>query len=363
MKTPALPSRNRTGLRSSPHADAMEEVTDLTEPSAGDGEALADVRKEYAIEVDPIGSLPPSPAEETAAAMGNEVAAEEAEEDAEDIDEGAEGAGAREEDEDDDADAEAAADPELLELETAEGTPRDLMLDKLGERLAFERTGTRLYEGLLAKVDGPETWEGGPSREELEEFRAAELSHFLLLHRAIEALGGDPTVVTPSADVAAVASCGVAQVIADPRTTLSQSLEAMLTAELADRDGWSTLIRLAESALPERVAEFELAIEEEREHLESVRGWLEARYGLPPSAAPTEETSSDVTAGNMPSMRAPENDGEAEAEPGEGAGGGAVRSGGRAAARRSTASRARKEAPSKRKGSRSSKKGGSRPTT
>jgi hypothetical protein len=43
-------------------------------------------------------------------------------------------------------------------------------LDKLGERLAFERTGTRLYEGLLAKFDAVGSYDGGPTRELLTEF-------------------------------------------------------------------------------------------------------------------------------------------------------------------------------------------------
>ena len=59
-------------------------------------------------------------------------------------------------------------------------------------------------------------------------------------------MGADPTAETPSADVIGVASQGLLQVITDPRTTLSQSLEAMLTAELTDNDGWETLAALAD---------------------------------------------------------------------------------------------------------------------
>jgi hypothetical protein len=44
-----------------------------------------------------------------------------------------------------------------------------LLVDKLGERLAFERSGTRLYETLLSKFDSYGPFEGGPERAELEE--------------------------------------------------------------------------------------------------------------------------------------------------------------------------------------------------
>src|SRR5688500_4167477 len=36
-------------------------------------------------------------------------------------------------------------------IEMVEGHKPTVFIDKLGERLAFERTGTRLYEALLAK--------------------------------------------------------------------------------------------------------------------------------------------------------------------------------------------------------------------
>src|SRR4051812_26241477 len=38
-------------------------------------------------------------------------------------------------------------------LEKLEGHAPNVFIDKLGERLAFERTGTRLYEALLAKLE------------------------------------------------------------------------------------------------------------------------------------------------------------------------------------------------------------------
>ena len=123
-----------------------------------------------------------------------------------------------------------------------------LLLDKLGERIAFERAGTRLYDALLSKHDAGRTFRGAPSRAELQHIRDQEHEHFLMLVDAMERLGGDPTAVTPSADVQATASKGLPAVLADPRTDLLQCLEAILVAELVDNDCWTALMELAENA-------------------------------------------------------------------------------------------------------------------
>src|SRR5687768_8297078 len=121
-------------------------------------------------------------------------------------------------------------------------------MDKLGERLAFERTGTRLYEALVSKHEAFGSFPGGPSRDDLEHIRHEEFQHFTLLQSVITQYGGDPTAVTPSADLHATAAHGIQMVLVDPRTTLLQSLEAMLLAELADNACWETLIALAQRA-------------------------------------------------------------------------------------------------------------------
>lgn len=154
------------------------------------------------------------------------------------------------------------------------------LLGKLGERLAFERMGTRLYEGMLAKFDAHGSFPGGPTREELEEHRAEERSHFDLLCEVIEELGGDSTAVTPDADLAGVASRGIGDVIHDPRTSLLQSLEALLIAELTDEAAWDCLVKLAEQAgRGELVEVFELARSREEEHLDEVKRWISAGHG------------------------------------------------------------------------------------
>jgi hypothetical protein len=54
--------------------------------------------------------------------------------------------------------------------------------------------------------------------------------------------------VTPSADLHVMAAHGIQMVIVGPRTTLLQSLEAILIAELADNACWEALIALAQQA-------------------------------------------------------------------------------------------------------------------
>ena len=117
--------------------------------------------------------------------------------------------------------------------------------------------------------------------DDLEQIRADEARHFRLLSDAIESLGGDPTSQTPSADLAGVESMGLVQVLNDPRTTVAQSLHAIVTAELSDKSGWETLLALAdEHNLTDMVDDFTQALNQEREHLALVQTWYEEAIGL-----------------------------------------------------------------------------------
>jgi hypothetical protein len=159
--------------------------------------------------------------------------------------------------------------------ELLKGNKPTVFIDKLGERLGFERTGVRLYEAALCKFDIHGTWQGGPSREQLEKIHRDELSHFILVRDAMEKLGADPTALTPSANLAAVASQGIPHVLVDPRTNMVQCLEALLVAELTDNAGWELLIELAQGlGQAELVEQFEQALGVEAEHLMLVRRWL-----------------------------------------------------------------------------------------
>ena len=237
MKQQATVGTNRTGIGAAPQRSqemltGMEAFPPTSEGSAQD---IALVRIAYAQEAEPLGSVP-LPAGMTKQAK--------------------------------------------TALKAVMGAQPTLWMDKLGERLAFERSGTRLYEALVSKHDAFGSFAGGPSKGDLEAILQEEYSHFTMLSTTIEQLGGDPTVVTPSADLHATASHGIVQVIVDPRTTLLQSLEAILIAELADNVCWEALIALAAQAGEDTLVQpFEQALVTEQEHLMKVRAWLAAGQG------------------------------------------------------------------------------------
>lgn len=163
-----------------------------------------------------------------------------------------------------------------------------MLLDRMGERLAFERSGARLYEALLARFEAPAPFgpgRSGPARDDVAEICAQEHAHFRLMVEAITEMGGDPTAMTPAADACANASSGLPKVLLDPRATFVQCLDAILVAELTDHDGWGLLADLAEAEGHDELAtRFRGAQEVEAEHLASVRGWVSAMTLAPGSA-------------------------------------------------------------------------------
>jgi hypothetical protein len=155
------------------------------------------------------------------------------------------------------------------------------VLDKLGARLQFERTGARLYEALISKHEAYGSFRGGPSRADIEHIHDEEIRHLQLAHNLIVKLGGDPTVVTPYANLQAVATHGVCKVLVDPRTTLVECLDAIIVAELVDHESWEQLAQ-AFAPLGDKQAEAQIREAErvEGEHMAKVRAWLGAAAAL-----------------------------------------------------------------------------------
>ena len=165
------------------------------------------------------------------------------------------------------------------------GERMQVFMDKLSERAAYERGGTRLYDALLTKYEGELTRDAHGvqrgaqlvSRDTLLAFREQEAQHFLLVSDAIKQLGGDPTAQTPCADVVGVMSMGLVQTVTDPRTSLTQSLSAILTAELTDVASWDLLAQLADAMGQEDMArDFRDALTHEQQHLHVVQQWYSA---------------------------------------------------------------------------------------
>jgi len=236
-KKPTDLGANRTGVQTAPlRAKEMAEATEAVQGDPTLASALAGARAEASREAPPVGTMP-MPG--TVKGATKTVA------------------------------------------KALQGEKATVFLDKLGERLAFERTGVRLYDAVLAKLPAARLTEGSLTVQEVRGFRDEELAHLHLVKDAIEALGGDPTAMTPSADLAGVQAQGLVSALTDPRTTLTQCLDALLTAELADNDGWKILIAMAEATGQDELAQrFATALAEEDHHLASVRVWIAERLGI-----------------------------------------------------------------------------------
>ena len=229
-KKDAAIGRNRTGLHAS-KGNAASMLENAKVEVTGDGTHTADqMREPYLEDRRDIGSAPPPPGVKGMAKAG---------------------------------------------LERLKGNRANVLIDRIAERLAFERAGTRLYEALVSKCREKEG-DGCRHAEDLQRFHDQEHEHVRLLKSCLEELGADPTAVTPSADLVGVESQGIVKAITDPRTSVSQSLHALLVAELADREGWEMLVSLADEAGRDEMAKrFRSAQEAEEEHLRRVRGWVQ----------------------------------------------------------------------------------------
>lgn len=232
MKSPIDMGRNRTGAEMSPKAmKEMMEGARLSTPQPGfDLTAMEAIRSSYSRQSEPLGTMPPPVSVKGVAKAG---------------------------------------------MQMMKGNTPTVFLDLLADRLAFERTGTRLYEALLVKFDAADVHPGGPTREELLEIHDEELQHFGLLMECLKTMGADPTVVTPTADADGVASSGAMQVLNDPRSTLTECLHVIHMLELVDNDAWEMLSDLADKLGHTAMAEqFRTALGQEQDHLMHVRAWL-----------------------------------------------------------------------------------------
>jgi hypothetical protein len=233
MEEATVIGMNRTGAEMSPRDTRKMREAAASDDSApeGDTSGIAHLRSQYVHEAERIGSVPPPATLRGVVTTG---------------------------------------------LNKFSGRNPEVLVDLLGERCAFERTGTRLYDAMVMKCLALANAGDTVPVADLERIRDEEAEHFILLTEAIRSLGADATAVTPAADVAAVASSGLLQVVSDPRTTLAQSLNALLTAELTDHAGWELLIQLCEQmGQDDWASRFKQALAQESEHKLQVQGWLQ----------------------------------------------------------------------------------------
>jgi|HigsolmetaAR201D_1030396.scaffolds.fasta_scaffold01750_8 hypothetical protein len=231
MRTQARTGTNRTGILTSPdETEKMLTAEEELQPEfTGDPADFADIKVQSIAEADPLGSVPPPATVKGTLKSG---------------------------------------------MKKITGSNPQVFIDKLAERAAYERGGTRLYDALIVKFQATGDSTSGATLEELTSIRADELAHYHLLVDTIRALGGDPTAQTPSADLVGVETAGLMQVVNDPRTSFQDCLNAMLVAELTDVDAWNLLATLAEGIGEDDLAQrFRDALLQENKHLQLVRMW------------------------------------------------------------------------------------------
>jgi hypothetical protein len=124
-KTTSDIGMNKTGIATSPvdSADIIQAAKARQPSHLGDESLLLKVRQQYTLESKGVGSVPPP-----ASLKGVAKTA----------------------------------------VDMLKGSKPTVLIDKLGERAAFERTGVRIYQGALAKLEVLGSWEGGPTTEGLQ---------------------------------------------------------------------------------------------------------------------------------------------------------------------------------------------------
>jgi rubrerythrin len=238
MEDPTKLGQNRTGMQMSPlHSEALlisardaAAMLEPVEPDQPEAMLMSELRREYVNEAEALGSMPP-PGTMTGALKAG--------------------------------------------VGMLTGKRLQVFIDKVAERMAYERGGTRLYDAALVKVAALAA--GTPvTMERVKQIRNQEAEHAELLRQALIDLGADPTAQTPCADLVGVQSMGLMQSVTDPRTSLAQTLSSLLAAELIDVASWEMLSRLARSMGREDLAErFDQALEQENDHLSTISRWYE----------------------------------------------------------------------------------------
>jgi bacterioferritin (cytochrome b1) len=148
------------------------------------------------------------------------------------------------------------------------------VIDLLNERLAFERTGVKLYDTLLARLHLSTEPSIEGLVEQVQEQRDEEKEHEEWLEEQIRALGGTAHALSEHAVLAQAESEGVERVVRRD-DNIAHDFHALLTAELADNAGWDLLVQLADELGDSKAKkEFKKRLHEEEKHLLFVRKTL-----------------------------------------------------------------------------------------
>jgi rubrerythrin len=146
-------------------------------------------------------------------------------------------------------------------------------IELLSERLAFERTGVKLYDRIVRKIVDARGGDGIADAEEvaeqLEVFRDEEKEHEEWLEDRIRERGSDPNEQTDRSVLVQEESKGIVDVVLESERPLAEMLHALLAAELIDGAGWELLAQIpGDEELLERCRQYQ---REEQRHLSYVK--------------------------------------------------------------------------------------------
>jgi hypothetical protein len=126
-----------------------------------------------------------------------------------------------------------------------------------------------MYDAVLARRD-VSNGAVGALRADLSRFRDDELRHAGALGEAMLDLGAEPPALASDVDTLARV-----QQLTDSRTSLGQVLRILLEAEVADIDGWESLVVAARTlGYPDLARSARRAALEEELHIVHVRHWM-----------------------------------------------------------------------------------------
>jgi len=135
------------------------------------------------------------------------------------------------------------------DLVSSSSISHDMLRDKLSEFLAVERGGLKLYGQALRLVSDPEV--SGRFRE----FREQTSKHESILLRVMNALGMDPSYMSPAAKLAERkatsllntmnGSDGASSVETTPAAAELNAIENIVLAETKDHADWELLGKIA----------------------------------------------------------------------------------------------------------------------
>jgi rubrerythrin len=146
------------------------------------------------------------------------------------------------------------------------------ILDALGARLAFERTGVKLYDTVITKIQRSGEPRYHRILKKLHEIRDDEKEHEEWLEAQIRAVGGRPDEITTLSQLEAEESTGIQNVILDGHEKTLHLLHALLAAEAADNAGWDLLVKLADQTGDKKAKRaFMKRMASEMEHLAYIR--------------------------------------------------------------------------------------------